>query len=147
MPSSTSSGSLAPVSTAWMNWKDVFVQCVQPMLAVVLLLRFSSIVDEAGFTTTILLVFFTFLVSLVTGWSACTVVSRKSTEDGFVKTMLAYSNPEFAISFSIIYLLCLLVATSTFLTSAAEAVLHIFSTFSLELLDGATHDLRLVSSG
>lgn len=61
--------------------------------------------------------------------------------------MLAYSSTEFAISFSIIYLFCLLVATSTFLTSAAEAVLHIFSTFSLELLDGATHDLRLVSSG
>lgn len=35
--------------TAWMTWKDVFLQCVQPMLAVVLLLRFSSIVDEAGF--------------------------------------------------------------------------------------------------
>ncbi|CTQ86554.1 Solute carrier family 12 protein B0303.11 [Caenorhabditis elegans] len=147
MPSSTASSEDAPItSTAWMNWKDVFLKCVQPMLAVVLLLRFSSIVDEAGFTTTIILVFFTFLVSLVTGWSACTVVSRKSSEVGFVKTMLAYSSTEFAISFSIIYLFCLLVATSTFLTSAAEAVLHIFSTFSLELLDGATHDLRLVSS-
>ncbi|ULU03410.1 hypothetical protein L3Y34_002759 [Caenorhabditis briggsae] len=144
--SSASSEVSVPVSTGWMNWKDVFLQCVQPMIAVVLLLRFSSIVDEAGFTTTILLVFFTFLVSLVTGWSACTVVSRKSSEVGFVKTMLAYSSTEFALSFSIVYMICLLVATSTFLTSAAEAVLHIFSTFSLELLDGATHDLRLVSS-
>ncbi|EGT56543.1 hypothetical protein CAEBREN_09714 [Caenorhabditis brenneri] len=144
--STTSSEASVPVSTAWMNWKDVFIQCVQPMIAVVLLLRFSSIVDEAGFTTTIVLVFFTFLVSLVTGWSACTVVSRRSSEVGFVKTMLAYSNTEFALAFSIVYLICLLVATSTFLTSAAEAVLHIFSTFSLELLDGATHDLRLVSS-
>ncbi|KAF1760344.1 hypothetical protein GCK72_008593 [Caenorhabditis remanei] len=129
-----------------MNWKDVFLQCVQPMLAVVLLLRFSSIVDEAGFPTTLMMVFFTFLITFVTGWSSCTVVSRKSSEVGFVKTMLAYSNTEFALSFSIVYLICLLTATSTFLTSAAEAVLHIFSTFSLELLDGATHDLRLVSS-
>lgn len=61
--------------------------------------------------------------------------------------MLAYSNTEFAVSFSVIYLLCLLIATSVFVTAAAEAVLHVFSTFSLELLDGATHDLRLVSSG
>uniref|UniRef100_A0A8R1I8J6 Uncharacterized protein n=3 Tax=Caenorhabditis japonica TaxID=281687 RepID=A0A8R1I8J6_CAEJA len=129
-----------------MTWKDTFVQCVQPMLAIVLLLRFSSLVDETGFPHILFLVFFTFLVSLVTGWSACTVVSRKSTEDGFLKTMLAYSNPEFAVSFSIVYMVCLLIATSVFVTAGAEAVLHIFSTFSLELLDGATHDLRLVAS-
>lgn len=49
--SSTASSEDAPItSTAWMNWKDVFLKCVQPMLAVVLLLRFSSIVDEAGFS-------------------------------------------------------------------------------------------------
>ncbi|CAI2348534.1 unnamed protein product [Caenorhabditis sp. 36 PRJEB53466] len=147
MPVSTSSSENGgPSASVWMAWKDVFIQCVQPMISVVLLLRFSSIVDEAGFPNILILVFVTFLIALTTGWSACTVVSRKSSEDGLLKTMLSYSNTEFAFSFSIVYLISLLVATSVFVTSAAEAMLHVFSILSLELLDGATHDLRLVSS-
>ncbi|CAI5446026.1 unnamed protein product [Caenorhabditis angaria] len=140
------SSSRSEMNSSWMTWQDVLLQCLQPMLAIVLLLRFSSIVDEAGFVVTLLLVFITFLISFVTAWSACTVVSRKNSDGGFLKTLISYSSPQFATSFSLLHLIALIMATSIFVTSGAEAVLHIFSTFSFDIFDGATHDLRIVSA-
>ncbi|CAB3402445.1 unnamed protein product [Caenorhabditis bovis] len=128
-----------------MSWIDVFLQLAQPMLAVVILLRFSRIVDEAGIVATILMVFIAFSIGLITAWSACTVVSRKSNERGFFKTILAYSCPHFGLSLTVLYLFCLIFITAMFVSAGSEAILHIFNISNIYIIDRAHHDLRIVA--
>ncbi|CAD6185791.1 unnamed protein product [Caenorhabditis auriculariae] len=133
------------VTTSY-RWRDVFVRVAQPMLAVVLLFRFSHVIDEVGVAVATLIVLLSFTIALVTGWTTCITASKHHSEHGFLRTMVAATSTEVGISLSVLFVFCCCMAISAFISAASEAVMHILSMFSFEPIDGANHDLRLISA-
>ncbi|KAK6644092.1 hypothetical protein RUM43_000358 [Polyplax serrata] len=128
------------------GWLDgVFMRCLLNIWGVMLFLRLSWVVGQAGIGEGILIICLSNVVTLVTTISMSAVCTNGQIKGGGVYYMISRSlGPQFGGAIGLMFTLANSVAVAMYIVGFCESLQTLLKSFDLIIIDGDTNDIRLV---
>lgn len=125
----------------------VLVRCLLNIWGVMLFLRLSWVVAQAGVGQAILLILTTTAVTSITALSMSAISTNGVIKGGGTYYMISRSlGPEFGGSIGLIFSLANAVACAMYVVGFCESIGDLLSSFDLMILDGGVQDTRIIGS-
>ncbi|KAL1139743.1 hypothetical protein AAG570_006721 [Ranatra chinensis] len=144
-------GGAAPVDgegAVKFGWiKGVLVRNLLNIWGVMLFLRLSWVVGQAGIGQGVTLILSTSLVTFLTALSMSAISTNGLIKGGGTYFMISRSlGPEFGASIGLIFSLANAVACAMYTVGFCESLLDLLETYSLSIIDGGVQDTRIIGS-
>ncbi|XP_030752173.1 bumetanide-sensitive sodium-(potassium)-chloride cotransporter [Sitophilus oryzae] len=125
--------------------QGVLVRCLLNIWGVMLFLRLSWVVGQAGLGQSILLILTTTIVTSITALSMSAISTNGVIKGGGTYYMISRSlGPEFGGSIGFIFALANAVACAMYVVGFCESVQDLLSSFGLSIVDSSVNDIRIV---
>lgn len=123
------------------------MRCLLNIWGVMLFLRLSWVVAQAGIGEGILLIMTTTAVTSITALSMSAISTNGVIKGGGTYYMISRSlGPEFGGSIGLIFALANAVACAMYVVGFCESMIDLLKTFSIEIVDGGVQDVRIIGS-
>jgi len=123
------------------------MRCLLNIWGVMLFLRLSWVVGQAGIYQALLLITTTTIVTSITALSMSAISTNGQIKGGGTYYMISRSlGPEFGGSIGIIFSLANAVACAMYVVGFCESLLDLLATFGLSIVDGGVQDVRIIGS-
>lgn len=127
--------------------QGVLVRCLLNIWGVMLFLRLSWVVAEAGVGQAILIVLLATAVTTITALSMSAISTNGQISGGGTYYMISRSlGPEFGAAIGIIFALANAVAVSLHTVGFCEALNDMLAELGVQIIDGGINDIRIVGS-
>lgn len=127
--------------------KGVLIRCLLNIWGVMLFLRLSWVVGQAGILEGSLLILTTTAVTTITAISMSAISTNGEIKGGGTYYMISRSlGPEFGGSIGLIFSLANAVACAMYVVGFAESMNQLLDSFGTCIVDGATSDVRIIGS-
>nr|CAD7597749.1 unnamed protein product [Timema genevievae] len=127
--------------------KGVLVRNLLNIWGVMLFLRLSWVVGEAGIGLGVLLILATSVVTTITALSMAAISTNGIIKGGGTYYMISRSlGPEFGGSIGLIFSLANAVACAMYVVGFCESITSLMETFSASIVDGQTNDRRIIGA-
>ncbi|XP_032591153.1 bumetanide-sensitive sodium-(potassium)-chloride cotransporter isoform X2 [Drosophila grimshawi] len=127
--------------------KGVFVRCLLNIWGVMLFLRLSWVVGQAGIIEGFVLILTTTAVTTITALSMSAISTNGVIKGGGTYYMISRSlGPEFGGSIGLIFSLANVVACAMYVVGFCESLQAMLTAMGLEIVDGGVTDVRIVGS-
>jgi solute carrier family 12 sodium/potassium/chloride transporter 2 len=127
--------------------QGVFIRCLLNIWGVMLFLRLSWVVAEAGIGQAILIVLLATAVTSLTALSMSAISTNGQIKGGGTYYMISRSlGPEFGAAIGIIFALANAVAVSLHTVGFCEALNDMLEELGVQIVDGDLNDIRIVGS-
>ncbi|XP_046634308.1 bumetanide-sensitive sodium-(potassium)-chloride cotransporter-like [Daphnia pulicaria] len=142
------SGQVPAVGGLKFGWiQGVFIRCLLNIWGVMLFLRLSWVVAEAGIGQAILIVLLATAVTSLTALSMSAISTNGQIKGGGTYYMISRSlGPEFGAAIGIIFALANAVAVSLHTVGFCEALNDMLEELGVQIVDGDLNDIRIVGS-
>lgn len=125
--------------------KGVLVRCLLNIWGVMLFLRLSWVVGQAGIAQGVLIICVATAVTIITAVSMSAISTNGVIKGGGTYYMISRSlGPEFGGSIGLIFSLANAVACAMYVVGFCESMLDLLKSFSLQIIDGGVHDVRII---
>ncbi|XP_036338129.1 bumetanide-sensitive sodium-(potassium)-chloride cotransporter-like isoform X2 [Rhagoletis pomonella] len=125
--------------------KGVLIRCLLNIWGVMLFLRLSWVVGQAGIIEGFILILTTTVVTCVTSLSMSAISTNGVIKGGGTYYMISRSlGPEFGGSIGLIFSLANAVACAMYVVGFCESMLDLLNSFGLSIIDGGTQDVRII---
>ncbi|XP_070070342.1 bumetanide-sensitive sodium-(potassium)-chloride cotransporter isoform X1 [Drosophila takahashii] len=125
--------------------KGVLVRCLLNIWGVMLFLRLSWVVGQAGVIEGFVLILTTTAVTTITALSMSAISTNGVIKGGGTYYMISRSlGPEFGGSIGLIFSLANAVACAMYVVGFCESMLAMMTTFEWEIVDGGVQDVRII---
>ncbi|XP_011179671.1 bumetanide-sensitive sodium-(potassium)-chloride cotransporter isoform X2 [Zeugodacus cucurbitae] len=125
--------------------KGVLVRCLLNIWGVMLFLRLSWVVGQAGIIEGFILILTTTVVTTVTSLSMSAISTNGVIKGGGTYYMISRSlGPEFGGSIGLIFSLANAVACAMYVVGFCESMLDLLRSFGLSIIDGGIQDVRII---
>lgn len=127
--------------------QGVFIRCLLNIWGVMLFLRLSWVVAEAGIGQAILIILLATAVTSLTALSMSAISTNGQIKGGGTYYMISRSlGPEFGAAIGIIFALANAVAVSLHTVGFCEALNDMLEELGVQIVDGDLNDIRIVGS-
>lgn len=127
--------------------QGVFVRCLLNIWGVILFLRLTWVVGQAGIGQTILLIITTTIVTSITSLSMSAICTNGDIKGGGTYYMISRSlGPEFGGSIGLIFALANAVACAMYVVGFCESIQDLLEVYQMKIVDGSIHDIRIIGS-
>nr|CAD7194894.1 unnamed protein product [Timema douglasi] len=127
--------------------KGVLVRNLLNIWGVMLFLRLSWVVGEAGIGLGVVLILATSVVTTITALSMAAISTNGIIKGGGTYYMISRSlGPEFGGSIGLIFSLANAVACAMYVVGFCESITSLMETFSASIVDGQTNDRRIIGA-
>ncbi|XP_065334078.1 bumetanide-sensitive sodium-(potassium)-chloride cotransporter isoform X1 [Cloeon dipterum] len=127
--------------------QGVLVRCLLNIWGVMLFLRLSWVVGQAGIGEAMLLIMATTLVTTITAISMAAISTNGEIKGGGTYYMISRSlGPEFGGSIGLIFSLANAVACSMYVVGFCESLTDLLRSYDLSIFDGGIQDVRIIGS-
>nr|XP_022904226.1 bumetanide-sensitive sodium-(potassium)-chloride cotransporter [Onthophagus taurus] len=127
--------------------QGVLVRCLLNIWGVMLFLRLSWVVAQAGVGESILLILTTTCVTAITSLSMSAISTNGVIKGGGTYYMISRSlGPEFGGSIGLIFSLANAVACAMYVVGFCEALQDLLGTFNVKIVDGNVQDIRIIGA-
>ncbi|XP_017777968.1 PREDICTED: solute carrier family 12 member 2 [Nicrophorus vespilloides] len=135
----------AQVKFGWIQ--GVLVRCLLNIWGVMLFLRLSWVVAQAGVGQAILLILTTTAVTTITSLSMSAISTNGVIKGGGTYYMISRSlGPEFGGSIGLIFSMANAVACAMYVVGFCESIMDLLKSFGLFIVDGGVQDVRIIGS-
>lgn len=125
--------------------QGVLVRCLLNIWGVMLFLRLSWVVGQAGIGQAIFLILITTVVTSITALSMSAISTNGVIKGGGTYYMISRSlGPEFGGSIGLIFSLANAVACAMYVVGFCESLQDLLSVFGLYIVDDGVHDIRII---
>ncbi|XP_016992132.1 bumetanide-sensitive sodium-(potassium)-chloride cotransporter isoform X1 [Drosophila rhopaloa] len=125
--------------------KGVLVRCLLNIWGVMLFLRLSWVVGQAGIIEGFVLILTTTAVTTITALSMSAISTNGVIKGGGTYYMISRSlGPEFGGSIGLIFSLANAVACAMYVVGFCESMLAMMTTFEWKIVDGGVQDVRII---
>ncbi|XP_067646757.1 bumetanide-sensitive sodium-(potassium)-chloride cotransporter isoform X2 [Eurosta solidaginis] len=125
--------------------KGVLIRCLLNIWGVMLFLRLSWVVGQAGIIEGFILILTTTVVTCVTALSMSAISTNGVIKGGGTYYMISRSlGPEFGGSIGLIFSLANAVACAMYVVGFCESILDLLRSFDLSIIDGGVQDVRII---
>uniref|UniRef100_A0A1L8DEN0 Putative k+/cl-cotransporter kcc1 n=2 Tax=Nyssomyia neivai TaxID=330878 RepID=A0A1L8DEN0_9DIPT len=130
------------------GWKQgVLMRCLLNIWGVMLFLRLSWVVGQAGIGQGILLILTTTVVTTITALSMSAISTNGVIKGGGTYYMISRSlGPEFGGSIGLIFSLANAVACAMYVVGFCESMQDLLRSFGLAIVDNGVHDVRIMGT-
>ncbi|XP_059486836.1 solute carrier family 12 member 1 [Neocloeon triangulifer] len=133
------------VKFGWIQ--GVLVRCLLNIWGVMLFLRLSWVVGQAGIGEAMLLILATSVVTTITAISMAAISTNGEIKGGGTYYMISRSlGPEFGGSIGLIFSLANAVACAMYVVGFCESLTDLLGTYDLSIVDGGLQDVRIIGS-
>nr|CAD7394205.1 unnamed protein product [Timema cristinae] len=131
------------------GWLEgVFMRCLLNIWGVMLFLRLSWVIGQAGVGEGVAVICLANLVTLLTTISMSAVCTNGQIKGGGIYYMISRSlGPEFGGAIGLMFTLANSIAVSMYIVGFCESLQDLLRTFGITLIDGSTNDIRVVGIG
>ncbi|XP_055845954.1 bumetanide-sensitive sodium-(potassium)-chloride cotransporter isoform X1 [Episyrphus balteatus] len=127
--------------------KGVLIRCLLNIWGVMLFLRLSWVVGQAGIVEGFLLILTTTAVTTITALSMSAISTNGVIKGGGTYYMISRSlGPEFGGSIGLIFSLANAVACAMYVVGFCESMMDLLRSFGAQIVDGGVQDVRIVGS-
>ncbi|XP_076812360.1 solute carrier family 12 member 2-like [Clavelina lepadiformis] len=134
-----------PVKFGWI--KGVLVRCVLNIWGVMLFLRLSWIVGQAGVGFTLLIILLSSVVTVITTLSMSAICTNGQVRGGGAYYLISRSlGPEFGGAIGLIFSLANAVAVAMYVVGFSETVVDIMKTYNATMTGDAVNDARIIGT-
>ncbi|XP_014254054.1 bumetanide-sensitive sodium-(potassium)-chloride cotransporter isoform X1 [Cimex lectularius] len=127
--------------------KGVLVRNLLNIWGVMLFLRLSWVVGQAGIVQGVAIILSCSLVTIITALSMSAISTNGLIKGGGTYFMISRSlGPEFGASIGLIFSLANAVACAMYTVGFGESLLDLLKTFNLSIVDGHIQDMRIIGS-
>ncbi|XP_054715236.1 solute carrier family 12 member 2-like [Uloborus diversus] len=129
-----------------LGWiQGVFVRCLLNIWGVMLFLRLSWVVGQAGIGLGCLVILLASVVTVLTTLSMSAICTNGEVKGGGTYYMISRSlGPEFGGAIGLIFSLANAVAVAMYVVGFAETLVELLHSNGLDIVDGAMHDVRII---
>ncbi|KAL9698244.1 hypothetical protein quinque_001685 [Culex quinquefasciatus] len=125
--------------------KGVLMRCLLNIWGVMLFLRLSWVVGQAGIIQGVLLITITTVVTSITALSMSAISTNGVIKGGGTYYMISRSlGPEFGGSIGLIFSLANAVACAMYVVGFCESLTDLLATFGVQIIDGEVQDIRII---
>ncbi|XP_055638635.1 bumetanide-sensitive sodium-(potassium)-chloride cotransporter isoform X2 [Toxorhynchites rutilus septentrionalis] len=125
--------------------KGVLMRCLLNIWGVMLFLRLSWVVGQAGIAQGVLLIMITTVVTTITALSMSAISTNGVIKGGGTYYMISRSlGPEFGGSIGLIFALANAVACAMYVVGFCESLTDLLATFGAQIIDGEVQDIRII---
>uniref|UniRef100_A0A1A9WEC2 SLC12A transporter C-terminal domain-containing protein n=1 Tax=Glossina brevipalpis TaxID=37001 RepID=A0A1A9WEC2_9MUSC len=144
-PEASSSMLNGMVKFGWI--KGVLVRCLLNIWGVMLFLRLSWVVGQAGILEAFVLILTTTVVTSITALSMSAISTNGVIKGGGTYYMISRSlGPEFGGSIGLIFSLANAVACAMYVVGFCESMSDLLRSFDVSIVDGGIQDVRIIGS-
>lgn len=127
--------------------KGVLMRCLLNIWGVMLFLRLSWVVGQAGVLQAILLILTTTAVTFITALSMSAISTNGIIKGGGTYFMISRSlGPEFGGSIGLIFSLANAVACAMYVVGFCESMTDLLKSFGIMIIDGGVQDVRVIGA-
>lgn len=128
--------------------KGVLMRCLLNIWGVMLFLRLSWVVGQAGIMQGLILISITTCVTTITALSMSAISTNGIIKGGGTYFMISRSlGPEFGGSIGLIFSLANAVAVAMYIVGFCESLLDLlWNSFQIQIFDGGVQDTRIIGS-
>ncbi|CAH1173712.1 unnamed protein product [Phaedon cochleariae] len=127
--------------------QGVLIRCLLNIWGVMLFLRLTWVVAQAGIGQSILLILTTTVVTTITSVSMAAISTNGVIKGGGTYYMISRSlGPEFGGSIGLIFSLANAVACAMYVVGFGESLQDLLEVYNITIVDGAVHDIRIIGS-
>ncbi|XP_037939508.1 bumetanide-sensitive sodium-(potassium)-chloride cotransporter isoform X2 [Teleopsis dalmanni] len=127
--------------------KGVLIRCLLNIWGVMLFLRLSWVVGQAGIWQGFVLILTTTAVTTITALSMSAISTNGVIKGGGTYYMISRSlGPEFGGSIGLIFSLANAVACAMYVVGFCESMLDLLKSFGVSIIDGGIQDVRIIGS-
>ncbi|XP_019869994.2 bumetanide-sensitive sodium-(potassium)-chloride cotransporter [Aethina tumida] len=131
------------VKFGWIQ--GVLVRCLLNIWGVMLFLRLTWVVAQAGVGQSILIIVTATIVTCITSLSMSAISTNGVIKGGGTYYMISRSlGPEFGGSIGLIFSLANAVACAMYVVGFCESLTDLLKTFDLKIIDAGVHDIRII---
>nr|CAD7437551.1 unnamed protein product [Timema bartmani] len=124
------------------------MRCLLNIWGVMLFLRLSWVIGQAGVGEGVAVICLANLVTLLTTISMSAVCTNGQIKGGGIYYMISRSlGPEFGGAIGLMFTLANSIAVSMYIVGFCESLQDLLRTFGITLIDGSTNDIRVVGIG
>lgn len=121
------------------------MRCLLNIWGVMLFLRLSWVVGQAGILQGIFLITTTSVVTTITALSMSAISTNGIIKGGGTYYMISRSlGPEFGASIGLIFSLANAVACAMYVVGFCESMMDLLRSFDITILDGGIQDVRII---
>ncbi|XP_062565684.1 bumetanide-sensitive sodium-(potassium)-chloride cotransporter isoform X2 [Armigeres subalbatus] len=125
--------------------KGVLMRCLLNIWGVMLFLRLSWVVGQAGVIQGVVLISTTTVVTVITALSMSAISTNGVIKGGGTYYMISRSlGPEFGGSIGLIFSLANAVACAMYVVGFCESMTDMLTSFGLAIIDGGVQDIRII---
>ncbi|CAH2292218.1 solute carrier family 12 member 2 [Pelobates cultripes] len=126
--------------------KGVLVRCLLNIWGVMLFMRLSWIVGQAGLGCTVVIILMATMVTVITGLSTSAIATNGFVRGGGAYYLISRSlGPEFGGSIGLIFAFANAVAVAMYVVGFSETVSDLLSEHDITIIE-RTHDIRIIGS-
>ncbi|CAG9765408.1 unnamed protein product [Ceutorhynchus assimilis] len=142
-PSKTSDTIPGQLKFGWIQ--GVLIRCLLNIWGVMLFLRLSWVVGQAGIAQAILLILITTIVTSITALSMSAISTNGVIKGGGTYYMISRSlGPEFGGSIGLIFSLANAVACAMYVVGFCESLQDLLKSFGVSIVDNSVNDVRII---
>lgn len=128
-------------------FKGVMMRCLLNIWGVMLFLRLSWVVGQAGIVQGLLLISMTSVVTTITALSMSAISTNGIIKGGGTYYMISRSlGPEFGGSIGLIFSLANAVACAMYVVGFCESLTDLLAVFDVQIVDGGVQDMRIIGT-
>lgn len=128
-------------------FKGVMMRCLLNIWGVMLFLRLSWVVGQAGLVWGLILILMTTTVTSITALSMSAISTNGIIKGGGTYYMISRSlGPEFGGSIGLIFSLANAVACAMYVVGFCESMIDLLKSFGITIIDGGITDMRIIGS-
>ena len=126
--------------------EGVLVRCILNIFGVMIFLRLTWVVGQAGIGLATVIILMATLVTLITALSTSAISTNGEVKAGGAYYLISRSlGPEFGGAIGIVFSFANAVASSMYVIGFSETLVYsVFSKFSIKIIDGAVNDVRII---
>jgi len=127
--------------------KGVLIRCLLNIWGVMLFLRLSWVVAEAGIGQAILIILVTTVITTITALSMSAISTNGQIKGGGTYYMISRSlGPEFGAAIGIIYATANAIAVSLHTVGFCESLNDLLASLGVKIVDNGLNDIRIIGS-
>lgn len=135
----------APIRFGWIQ--GVLIRCVLNIWGVMLFLRLSWIVGQAGIGFTLLIILLSALVTTITTLSMSAICTNGTVRGGGAYYLISRSlGPEFGGAIGLIFSLANAVAVAMYVVGFSETVVELMYSYDVQITGQFTNDTRIIGA-
>ncbi|XP_046634321.1 bumetanide-sensitive sodium-(potassium)-chloride cotransporter-like [Daphnia pulicaria] len=127
--------------------KGVLVRCLLNIWGVMLFLRLSWVVGQAGIGEGVIIITLACVVTTITGLSMSAISTNGNIKGGGTYYMISRSlGPDFGASIGVIFAVANAVAVAMYTIGFCESLNDLLKTFDLKIIDNGVNDVRIIGT-